>query len=396
MKKAAILAIKKFILFIVITVAFFGLLHLNHIHPSIFNPDLKYPILTFIGDTRTSMGVSFQTPVSCKTAIYYGENTSLKEGPIIESHPRSVHKFNLTGLKPNTQYYYLINSTSVNYDFMNKIFYFKTGVDPSSDTAFKFTLVGDTRPDHWGITQHSWLVKKMLEKNPNFIFNVGDIVSGPSYAREWDEFFYEVYPCTQNGVPYMVSMGNHEEHEGPGGMEDKGRTYLKYMHLPGTIFYYAFNYSNAAFVSLNLADPKNITQSQINWLNNTLFRLNKSSEIDWIFVFSHYPPYSSTENYPSIIQQIVPLIEKYKVDLYFAGHHHHYERLKVNNTIYIISGGGGAETDLYVEPSKWTITSWIGFQYCEISVNGKNLNFNCYSQQNVLIDHFNLTAWRNS
>ncbi|MHA1270368.1 MAG: metallophosphoesterase [Candidatus Helarchaeota archaeon] len=394
-KESVIVAIKKTLLFLLLFSAVFGLLYLNLIGPWLSNKNLKYPILTFIGDTRTSMGISFETPVPCVATVYWGENDSLLETPQTESSARLLHKFNLTGLTPNTKYFYLINSTTINYDFMNKLFYFNTSANASLNKPFKFTVLGDTRPDHWGITQHSYIINRMIEQAPNFILNVGDMVMGPAYADEWDRFFYETYTCTQYGIPYMVTMGNHEEHEGPGGMLDKGRTYLQYMHYPGTIFYYYFNYSNAAIISLNIADPKNITTSQIDWFNTTLYNLNKSNDIDWIIVSSHYPPYSSTENTPQIIDKIVPLIELYRVDLYISGHHHHYERLIVNNLTYIVSGGGGAETDLYLEVSEWTVAKALNYQYCLIEIDNKNLNFKCFNQQNVIIDQFNLTSWRN-
>ncbi|MHA1311005.1 MAG: purple acid phosphatase family protein [Candidatus Helarchaeota archaeon] len=395
-KEPIIVAIKKSVLFCLILLIVYAALFLNSIGPWLMTKNLKYPLLTFIGDTKTSMGISFETPVKCKATIYYGENTSLMEVPLTETSARMIHKFNLTGLRPSTEYYYLINSTTVNYDFMNKIFHFKTAPNASLSLPVRFAVFGDTRPDIWGNTQHSYIISKMITHNPTFIMNVGDIVMGPSYANEWDRFYYETYQCTLHGIPYMVTMGNHEEHEGPGGMEDKGRTYYKYMHFPDTNFYYHFNYSNIMVISLNIADPDNITQAQINWLNNTLFEANKSSDIDWIFVFSHYPPYSSTENTPSIINKIVPLIKLYKVDIYFSAHHHHYERIIKDGITYIITGGGGAETDLYLQPSEWTVTKAIAFQYCIIDITNKTLNFKCYNQDGItILDQFNLTSWRN-
>jgi len=353
-------------------------------------------MLTFGSDATSTVRIVFETPLPCITTIYYGIDEKLNETPITESNAKTIHKFILTNLTPNTKYYYLINSTSINYNFMNKLFTFRTAPQPADDKPFKFVVIGDTRPDIWGITQHSNLINKILEREPDFIFNVGDIVMGPKYSEQWDRFFYEIYPCTLRGIPYMISIGNHEYFEGPGGLEDSGKSFLKYMNLPGNMFYYSFNYSNAAFVSLFLVDPKNITDEQVSWLNETLYKLNNSSEIDWIFVFSHYPPYSSSELNYNIINKIVPLVKLYKVDLYFAGHYHHYERLIVDGIPYIITGGGGAETDLYLQSSQWTVNKAIDFQYCYLEINGSQLSFKCYNQQNVLLDEFNLQSWRNS
>ena len=98
---------------------------------------------------------------------------------------------------------------------------------------------------------------------------------------------------------------------------------------------------------------------QYTWLEKQL----QDSSAKWKFVCHHHPPYSSDENdYGDLwksnrstrgdlrARQLVPLYEKYGVDIVWNGHIHSYERTwrirkgkAVQNAapFYMITGGGG-------------------------------------------------------
>ncbi len=393
-KKEILIGLKKLGIFFVILLGLFGLLYLNNIGAWFRTQNYKPPYLSFIGDPQTSIGISFETPQACNATIYYGLSSSNLNMSQTENQVRTLHFFNLTNLLPDTTYYYLINATEATYAFMNKVEQFHTAPAFGSKSLFRFAVLGDTRPDIFGFSKHSEILQLIKARNPRFVLNVGDIVMGPTRDDHWDRFFNEIHVLTKN-VPYMVSMGNHEHHEW-GGEHDAGQTYLKYMNYPGIEWYYSFNYSNVCFISMNIEDEDILTQTQLDWLNQTLFKANNSPEINWIILYFHVPPYSATENHPEIIEKVVqPYFIPYRVDLVFAGHHHHYERLEVDGIPYIITGGGGAELEVYLGETQWTQCAANTYQFCDVVVNGTQLSVTCIDYNNLVIDQLNLTAWRN-
>merc|ERR1711998_85631 len=61
-------------------------------------------------------------------------------------------------------------------------------------------------------------------------------------------------------------------------------------------------------------------QTQYEWLEATL----AASTADFVFVSGHYPVWSVCEHGPtsSLVSTLKPLMEKYNVSAYFAGHDH--------------------------------------------------------------------------
>ncbi|MHA1649555.1 MAG: purple acid phosphatase family protein [Candidatus Helarchaeota archaeon] len=386
------LGFKKWLIFCLLLGGLIGTLFLPTLGPWIWDPHLKRPYLSFTGDPRYSIGITFETPVACNTTIYYGTSITNLNNSQTELVAKTLHFFNLTNLHANTTYYYLINSTNVEYNFMNKVEWFRTAPEPGL-TPFKFVVIGDSRTDSFGNCRHSDLVPLMVQETPNIVLNVGDIVGGPTREDNWDRFFYEIHPLAKN-VPYMVAIGNHELYEW-GGEADQGQTYRFYMNYPGNEMYYSYQYGNALFLAIDTSDLTHLTQEQIEWVNHTLAMANASGVINWIFPYFHRPAYSAGGNNQEIIDALVPLFEKYRVDIVFMGHDHHYERMNVSGITYIITGGGGAELDWLIGSTPWTEFYANTYQFCSVTVNGYHLTFNCIDSRGRIIDSFQLTAWRN-
>ncbi|MHA1491654.1 MAG: metallophosphoesterase [Promethearchaeota archaeon] len=360
------------------------------IGPWSLTPNMKWPYLYFKGDPRYSMGLSCETPIEGKLILSYGENYESFKYSIEDPEPSKLHFFRLTNLKADTKYYWKLSSSNpnINVEFLDKIYEFRTAPKTAEKKAFKFCVLGDTRTDILGNTLHSHLIKEIIKAKPNFMINVGDMVLGPGISWHWDRFFYEVRGCAQNGIPYMISIGNHEwdGYQWLTGFEEKGKTYKYYMEYPEPENYYTFNYGNVAFISIDTNDEE-ITDVQLEWLERTLKSANMRDYIDFIIVFGHHPLYSENGRSNRIGNKFEDLFIKYNVDMYLAGHIHHYARSKVNGTTYIVSGGGGAELDDQIEiTNPYTIKASITFHYCSIEVEENHLFFKSYSHEGILFD----------
>ncbi len=78
--------------------------------------------------------------------------------------------------------------------------------------------------------------------------------------------------------------------------------------------------------------------------------LAKPRRTPFLAVSAHHPVYSNGPHgdHPVLVRDWDPLFQKYKVDLYMAGHDHDLQHLEFagHPTTHFLSGGGGA--DLYV------------------------------------------------
>ncbi|KAK6589581.1 secreted acid phosphatase (calcineurin family) [Cryptosporidium xiaoi] len=89
-----------------------------------------------------------------------------------------------------------------------------------------------------------------------------------------------------------------------------------------------FIYTDSWLMSYRMGTDVNskIWNEQMDFIENTL-KAAIVRDIDWIFVIGHYPCYSSGEHGDNAdINRILnPILKRYKVDAYIAGHDHHLE-----------------------------------------------------------------------
>jgi len=153
-----------------------------------------------------------------------------------------------------------------------------------------------------------------------------------------------------------------------------------------------------------------IDGEQYKWLEEQL----ADSKAKWKFVAHHHAPYTSeqddygdtwenaeTDWGDSDMRKIVPLYEKYNVDIVLFGHLHSYERswpIRENRTvekdgvIYIQSGGaGGNIADHAPTPSWFNVKKYRGYHYILVNIHKGQLLFNMFDVDGKMQDSFELT-----
>lgn len=133
-------------------------------------------------------------------------------------------------------------------------------------------------------------------------------------------------------IRFLAAIGDHDDHHGH--VKDE----IAYFGMPGD--YYRFSQGPVDFFVLNttffVRNP-----AQRAWIEKAL----AESKAKWKIVVAHHPLYSSgrngnTEGLRKILE---PLLSKYRVNLYLAGHDHDYERFTpIHGVHYVVSGGGGS------------------------------------------------------
>jgi len=183
---------------------------------------------------------------------------------------------------------------------------------------------------------------------------------------------------------FYTILGNHDWHF------ENGKYIKEYFDVPE---FYSFQIGSAEFFALNSAgqDGRTFDKKQAEWLEKKL----QKSRASWKIVLLHHPPFSASKAHPSnkyLQETLVPLLDKYKVNLCLAGHNHFYERTeKIKNTVYITSGGGSASLyDLRENPDYPRAFAKKTYQYLRVTGNKKSLKLESIDSTGEIIDKITL------
>jgi acid phosphatase type 7 len=110
-------------------------------------------------------------------------------------------------------------------------------------------------------------------------------------------------------------------------------------------------------------------------------------------VYLHRPPFSSGEHGSNLAvrEAFVPLFERHRVPLVFAGHDHDYERtIAINGVTYVVTGGGGRGTRP-VGASPFTAFSESTLHFIAASVSDSALVLHAIDATGQTFDSLQLT-----
>jgi len=349
--------------------------------------------------TQESINILWETDAPASAVIRYGKALPLHNEVRLEDK-KSIHETTLEGLEAGTPYFYNIQATNEKGETMESgTLSFQTAVQDQQ--AFAFALIGDTeaRPHI-----NDRISKMVWDERPNFVINLGDLTDGGFEAHKF-QWNYEYFAGTRqlhSRIPVFPVAGN-----GEGDLY----WYKKYHRLPGKEAYYSFRYGNAEFFMLNSNERESQFVpggEQYVWLEEAL----QKSTATWKFVAHHHAPYSAdeddygnswegTSDYGDpAMRPIVPLYEKYGVDMVFFGHLHTYQRSlpvmdervrEKQGVIYVQCGGGGGNLEDFAPARAWfSAKTYRGHHYATITINGKQLRYQVFDAEGRMKDFMDL------
>ena len=192
-----------------------------------------------------------------------------------------------------------------------------------------------------------------------FIISVGDNFYEDGVASvddpQWQTSFEKVYSAPSLQVPWRVILGNHDYHgdcdaqiayaKASKRWTMPARYYTRTEQVDAVNSVDFFYLDTTPMANLDAGEMKyhgNLKSQdvpkQVAWLESAL----KSSLAPWKIVIAHHPVYSGGQHgdTPYIIEHILPLLEKYKVQAYFNGHDHDLQHLQAGTVNLFCSGGG--------------------------------------------------------
>lgn len=272
------------------------------------------------------------------------EQPALGNAPNLHSAPTGTLQFEatLTGLEPDTQYYYAVREGEQLLAGGDAEHTFRTHPPAGTKQSFRFWVVGDsgTGDDNQKAVYSAYqnYVKRAGQRPIDFYLHVGDMAYPKGTDDEFQRKFFDIYQPTLRQTTCWASMGNHEGHTSK-GLSGIGPYYDAYVcptrgqcgGLPSaTEAFYSFDYANVHFICLDSHDlDRSPAGVMAQWLRADLER----TKADWLVAFWHHPPYTKgshdSDKEGSLIEmreQIMPIMEAGGVDLVLTGHSHIYER----------------------------------------------------------------------
>lgn len=292
------------------------------------------PYLSWDDSTTTTIRINWRTYSADSSVLAYGVDSltdTLKDNSMT-----TIHSFRLTGLTPGTSYNYQILGSG----YSTPVYTFRTA--PEGADSIVFVVYGDTRSDS---AAHQMVVNAIMESNPQFVINTGDLVYNGGNLGEWYTFF-NIEKELLHEAPLMPCLGNHDY---------PPDNYFSLFYLPENEEYYSFEYGNVFFVALNTEAWD--YSAQRTYLDEKLSEAEQDPS-KWLIVYFHRPPYSMGGHGSDldVRSAFCDVLEQHHVPVVFNGHNHFYQRTEpINGVTYIVSGGGGAP--LYQPGS----ASWIAY-----------------------------------
>ena len=242
-------------------------------------------------------------------------------------------------------------------------------------------VYGDARTQH---DIHRQIVGHILTFRPQAVFSTGDQVNDGRVQEEWVVFNEIIAPIRKTSEFYPL-LGNHERN---------AELYFKNFQLPGNERWYSVRKGPFLFLMLDSNGLIGPGSNQHAWLEKELQCV--PADVKFVAAVFHHPilssgPYPDEKN---LRKRLLPLLEKYRVDVVFVGHEHVYERSFKDGITHVTTGGGGAPLHLKLRHNPYGQVFASVHHFCVLRTAGQTLEVRVYDTDMALIDEFWLKSRR--
>lgn len=331
--------------------------------------DSKHDFLTkpyLQAPTNDGITIMWLTNQLCLNWVEYGEteNLGIKAQQCVHGMMNINSRINtvtLTNLKPDTTYYYKVFSKQI-LDFQpykitfgeiinSETYHFKTLNPKAKEVSWLVLNDIHDRPKSFGE-----LIQLNQNKPYDFVFLNGDMFD---YQTDENQIINHLLnPCSlfSTEKPFMLVRGNHETRG------KYSRNLLDYYYNYDKKEYYTFKMGPVFTIVLDTGEDKkdshpvyggtvnydSYREEQAVWLEKQM-KSKAFKNAPFRVVMMHIPHYHSDEEHGTTECRRLfgPLFEKYKIDLFVAGHTHEYGMFEPNKDhSYHFVIGGGPETGI--------------------------------------------------
>jgi MYXO-CTERM domain-containing protein len=321
--------------------------------------------------------------------VRFGTSAGSYSQTVVDGSLTMSHHVQLTGLSPDTEYHFAIDS-----DVSAEDSRFRTPLPPGARATFKFGLYGDNRTQP---APHQQIVNALsIEQGLSFLVHTGDMAENTNpLADGWDIFFALEHDLLRT-LPFYPCVGNHETLD---GLSHWAAFFAPpaFSWPTGTAKYSSMDWGQAHFVFLDtfestLPGIEGISSAQVEWMKADLDAARAAGQL--LFAVMHHGPYSHSLHGPNpeVQQLVVPELAARGVAAIFQGHDHVYERGCGGGLDYVLAGGGGAPLYTVDASGAGVQRALADYSYSVITVDGTSASAVSKLADGGVIDTFTLPS----
>lgn len=346
--------------------------------------------------SHTNLTVRWRTDAFVTGRVRYGTNLANLDLIADGVGNTGEHEIKLTGLLPDTKYFYSVGTATTQLAGNDANHFFVTAPLPGTPKPTRIWIIGDAGTANANQVNVRNAYQNFTGSRPTDLWlMLGDNAYETGQDAEYQAAVFNIYTNQLRHSVLWPALGNHDTAHS-GALSD-GYPYFNMFTLPknaeaggyasGSEHYFSFNYGNIHFICLDsMTDTlRQPGSAMLIWLTNDLADVTA----DWTIAFWHHPPYtkgshnSDTESeLIDMRENFLPVLEQYGVDLVLSGHSHSYERSCLINGHYTnstwitvankLDAGSGRENDTgaYEKPSGGPI-GHQGAVYAVVGSSGK-------------------------
>lgn len=302
--------------------------------------------------TKNGVVLMWRTDIECSSKVNFGTRFGNLDRVFSASSKEIEHTARIIGLEPDTKYYYEIGTEDELLVESNPNHYFISAPEADSANATRIWVLGDIG---WPTEELQQVRDHYYEytrgRHTDMCLLLGDIAYSHGRDHEYQAPLFDMFKDLVCHTATWPTYGNHDSYCSDCDSTLWTGPYFEIFKVPNTgqaggipsysKAYYSFDYGDIHLISLNSMDWSGSQMRE--WLYADL----SESESKWTIVFWHHPPYSRgaynsdvTAKLALMRTEILPILERYGVDLVLTGHNHCYERS------YLIDGHYGTADTL--------------------------------------------------
>lgn len=310
----------------------------------------------------------WRTQTATDSVVHYGTTQGAPSATVTDATSTTEHSVRVTGLLPDTQYFYAVGSSAGVLAGGQSADFFRTAPVAGTDRPTRIWVLGDCGTAN----SNQAAVRDAYYQSPAYAFNdlillLGDNAYNTGTDTEYQNAVFGMYFDVLRQSPVWSCLGNHETAQATSGSYG-GVPYFDIFTFPtaaecggsvsGTERYFSWEFGNIHFISLDTqTTDATLRANMLTWLENDL----AANQRRWTIACWHHPPYTkgshNSDTEGQLIwarENLVPRLEAAGVDLVLTGHSHSYERSFLIDGFYatptsaasgtIIDSGDGRES----------------------------------------------------
>ncbi len=289
--------------------------------------------------TPTSIIVKWNTTLPADSVVRYGSAPGNLTESAGSADLSTEHEITLSGLAPETAYYYSVGSSSQVLAGDDADHRFVTSPVVGTARPTRIWVLGDSGTANANAVAVADAYRSYASDRPADLWMMlGDNAYTSGTQSQYQAAVFDIYPDVLRTAVLWPTLGNHD------GISADSATqsgpYYDIFSLPkageagglasGTEAYYAFDYGNIHFICLDSQETdRSPGGAMLTWAAADIAQTTQ----DWIIAFWHHPPYSKgshdSDTEGKLVQMrenALPILEAAGVDLVLSGHSHSYER----------------------------------------------------------------------